>query len=114
MCRIPELRLNIVVVNEKLNTMANVKKDSPARGVMVTLHNASPKHKWAANAPFPAVIKEAISGDVAIFNMATGQKEILPSTVVKINELGSTFDYKGHRYVQKDTINGVPRYEIKK
>ena len=114
MCRIPSIRLNVVVVNEKLNTMANVKKDSPARGAMITLHSTSPKHKWAANAPFPAVIKEAISGDVAIFNMVTGQKEILPQTVVKINELGSTFDYKGHRYVQKDTLNGVPRYEIKK
>ncbi len=110
MCTIPEIRLNLCVVNEKLNNMPGVFTDKTPKAVMLTLTKQSKKHKWAANAPFPAIIKAA-AGGTAVYNAVTGKKEIIDTVTIKQNELGKEFDYKGVKYTLKDTVNGLARYQ---
>ena len=88
MCTIPEIRLNLCVVNEKLNNLPGVFTEKMPKAVMLTLTKQSKKHKWAANAPFPAIIKAA-AGGTAVYNAVTGKKEIIDTvTIKKSDKLG--------------------------
>lgn len=109
-----ELRLNLFLVDEKLNSMPGVDKTAKARIVFLTLSKPSKKYKWAANAPFPAIVKEAAGGLLSVFNCVTGKKELVELVSTRQNEIIGDFDHKGHCYIVKDTLNDVPRYVLAK
>ncbi len=110
---IPEVRMNVLVVNEKLNNLSGTNKNAVPQLVVLTLTKESKKHKWSAKAPFPAVVKDSAEG-LAVYNCTTGKKETIDFNSYKINEVGEDFEYKGHRYIKKDTVNGLPRFTVEK
>ena len=116
-------RLNGALVNDKLNNMSNlVNQDETTQMVQLIVkpnkkhkNSGSPKHGWTANVPFPALIKHMKDGSIAAFHCVTGKQEILPfGTFHTPTPLGKKFEYKGHRYVLQDTVNGHPRYTLEK
>lgn len=115
-------RINGMLVNDKLNNMANVKTSEKPQMVQLVIkasknkeRNGSPKHNWSPNAPFPALVKPTTDGGLAVYNCVTGKHEVLPTdSFYKPTPLGETFEYKGHKYHLKDTMNGCPRYELVK
>jgi len=116
-------RLNGMLVNDKLDhmseTVITTEKPQMVHLVVKPSKNkekpGSPKHNWAPNVPFPALIKHTTDGGLAVFNCVTGKHEILPAgSYYKPTPIGKSFEYKGHRYCLKDTMNGCPRYELEK
>lgn len=114
MCKtnfIAEERLNTLVANEKLNSLEGVNKEEKPIFTMLSLTIKSQKHNWPIGGSFPAIVKK-VTGGLAVYNCTDGRKEIIPATGYKEpSPAGETFDYKGHRYGIKDTVNGWPRYK---
>lgn len=113
MCKvnfIAEERLNLLVVNEKLNNLEGVNQTESPILTMLSLTEESPKYKWSPGVTFPAIVKKSAFG-LAVYNCVTGRKEIIKPTGYKEpSPVGDNFEYKNRRYVKKDTINGIPRY----
>lgn len=107
-------RLNTVLVNDKLNNLPNAEIDERPYMTILTLTKPSSKHRMPANAPFPAIVKPA-EGGLAVFNCVTGKTEtISEGCYLEPTPVGYSFEYKGCIYERKDTVNGLPRYELKK
>lgn len=111
MCKLSEERLNVIVVNEQLKKFNTGNNSSTP--VLITLYKESKKHKWSANAPFPAIVCKTTDGQLAVANAVTGKKEVIDPTSCKTTPLGARFEYKGHIY-EAEYLNGVPRYHLKK
>lgn len=107
-------RLNAVLVNDKLNNLANTEVNELPFMTILTLTKPSPKHHMSAHAPFPAIVKPA-AGGLAVFNCVTGKTEnISEGSYLEPSPVGNSFEYKGNVYELKDKINGMPRYVLKK
>lgn len=107
---IAEERLNTLVANEKLNNLSGVNKEEKPMFTLLSLTAKSQKHNWPVGVPFPAVVKKSLEG-LAVYNCVDGRKEIIPATSYKEpSATGESFEYKGYRYVKRDTLNGMPRY----
>ena len=50
-------KLEVAVIENKLNKMEGTNTKDKAFLTMLTLNSPSPKHGMPANAPFPAVVK---------------------------------------------------------
>ena len=116
-------RMNGALVDQKLNHMSkSVKTSEHPQMVQLVIKPSksrdkpgSPKYNWPPNIPFPALVKPTKDGGLAAYNCVTGKHEILPAgTFYQPTPLGECFEYKGHRYHLKDTVNGCPRYELEK
>lgn len=106
-------RLEIRVIEKKLDNMPGTNKQAKAFLTMLTLNQPSPKHKMAANAPFPAVVKEAENGRLAVFNCTSAKQEIIPSCSFRQPSpiTSGQFEYKGHIY-EKNPVHDL--YTLKK
>lgn len=105
-------RLEVKVIEKKLNNMAGADKDTKAFLTILTLNQASPKHGMPANAPFPAVVKKTIDGDLAVFNCTNAKQEIIPCHAYREpTPISGQFEYKGHVYV-KNPVHDL--YTLKK
>ncbi len=112
MCKIPEIRLNVLATAAQLRKF-NTIGDNFAAAVFLTLFKPSKKYRWSARAPFPAVICHTKDGNLAVCNAVTGKKEVIEANSFKATPLGARFEYKGHVY-EAEYLNGLPRYYCKK
>jgi len=109
-------RLEINQIEKKLNVMMGLDKmadtATSAFLAMLVLSSKSPKHKMPAGVPFPAIVKRAEDGSLAVFNCTNAKQEIIPEHGYREpTPIGHQFEYKGHIYRRNPVL---PLYTLKK
>lgn len=109
--------LNAYVANQVIN-QAILEAGEQTREKTVHLAKVilreSPTHKLKTNVPLVAFVKNA--GDkLAIRVLANGVTVLLnDSHILSVSEVHGDFTINGITYALKDTINGCPRYKVKR
>ena len=109
-------RLEINQVEGKLNVLLGLQKrdesSEPAFLTILTLTTESAKHHLPANKPFPAIVKRAEDGSLAVFSCSNAKQEIIPAHGYREpTPVGERFEYKGHIYQRSPVL---PLYTLKK
>ena len=105
-------RLEVSLVEKKLNNLIGCSETGSAFVTILTLTKPSPKYRMPAGAPMVAVVKKTPDGNLAVFNSLTAKSEIIPSHSFKEpTPVGNTFEFGGHVY-QKNPVHDL--YTLKK
>lgn len=109
-------RLEIKQIEKRLNILLGLSKYAETEEfaflTMLTLTKESNKHKLPARAPFPAIVKKAGNGQLAVFCCTNAKQEIIPEgSYREPTPVGNTFEYKGHVY-KKNPV--YPIYTLSK
>lgn len=114
---ISETNLNAYIANDEINK-AIAAADEKTRYKRVHLAKLilrkSPMHKLKINVPLIAFVKQA--GDkLAVKVLTMGKVVLLNDTdISSLSEIPGEFTLGGVTYGIKDTINGFPRYKVKR
>jgi len=107
-------RLEVEQIERKLNNILGLDESETGSAflTMLTLTKPSPKHKMPANSPFPAVVKKAKDGRLAVFSSVLAKTEIIPECSFREpTPIGQSFEYAGHVYKRNPAFN---LYECRK
>lgn len=108
-------RLDVTFVETKLNILLGLSKNDTTNTAfltMLTLTKTSDKYNLPVNAPFPAIVKSANNGNLAVYCCTTGKHEIIPEGSYKEpTPVGKSFEYKGHVY-ERNPVHYI--YSLKK
>ena len=117
MRKISEVNLNAIIANRCLDKAIEAAgektNEKSVRLVKVVLRKTT-SHKMKARVPLYAFVKN-VGSKLAIKVLTTGVTAIIESSnISSVSEVKGDFSIGGITYGVKDTINGCPRYKIKK
>ena len=109
-------RLEVNQVEKKLNVLLGLSRNDetsePAFLCLLTLTKSSPKYGLPAGVKFPAIVKRAEDGSLAVFCCTNAKQEIIPAHGYREpTPVGQSFEYKRHVY-QRNPV--LPLYSLKK
>lgn len=108
--------VNVVVLNNKINDFVKENnlevKENHCRLVrMVLRHHV---HSFPQNIPFIAAVTACADGQNVVFCIKRKKIALISgNSIASETKVGDNFEMGGVKYVLKDTLNGVPRYEPK-
>lgn len=111
---ISEENVNLSLIDQKLEkflTENGLTATEPrARLVRMTLGQAADVHHFPTNIPFIAGVRQCGDKKVAYFLKRKKLAVIENFMVSNETNVGKEFEVDGVKYIQKDTLNGFPRY----
>lgn len=108
--------MNVVVLNNKINDFVKennleVKENHRRLVRMVLRHHV---HSFPQNIPFIAAVTACADGQNVVFGIKRKKIALISgNSIASETKVGDNFEMGGVKYVLKDTLNGVPRYEPK-
>ena len=108
--------VNGVVLNNKINEFIKENgleaKENHCRLVkMVLRHHV---HSFPQNIPFIAAVTACADGQNVVFFLKRKKLAVISgNSIASETKVGNDFEIGGVKYVLKDTLNGIPRYEPK-